>query len=285
MAGIFRYCVLIVIFYLITACSVPEEEVKTSTPTVPSITETPQASSSPTLSSSLTPTKFNNSITPTKAPVNQVCSPLDGISLSQLSESIVNPFQPPRSGSDDPHQGVDFASRLNGDSIALEGFPVATVLDGEVVAVIDNRFPYGNAIMIETSLNDLSRESIIQLQIPTLAPTRGPHPALTCPMESFTSTFDSEERSLYLLYAHLQDAAPYELEEEIQCGQILGATGSTGNALNPHIHLEIRVGPSGARFQSMAHYDTSATEEEMAAYCVWRVSDQFQLFDPMQLLE
>ena len=67
------------------------------------------------------------------------------------------------------------------------------------------------------------------------------------------------------------------------CGQAIGSVGMSGNALNPHLHLEVRVGPAGIRLESMAHYDTSATAQEMANYCRWRVSGLFQLVDPMQL--
>jgi hypothetical protein len=60
--------------------------------------------------------------------------------------------------------------------------------------------------------------------------------------------------------------------------------GDSGNALNPHLHLETRVGPAGARFSSLAHYDASASLEEMDNYCAWRVSGWFVLLDPLQLL-
>lgn len=285
MASILRLGWLFIIFIMLTACSSQVVQDNTPTHTLPSPSKSPQASTTPTSQPSSTPTKTEILITPTNTPVNQVCSPLDGISIAEISDTIVNPYYPPRIGSDDPHQGVDFAHRLDGNSIALEGFPVTAVLDGHVAAVIYDRFPYGNAVMIETPLEDMSVDYIDRLQMPTPAPTQSTHPALTCPKESFSSPINSGKRSLYLLYAHLQDAAPYELGDEIQCGQALGATGDTGNALNPHMHLEMRVGPSGVRFQSMAHYDTSATADEMAAYCVWRVSDLFQLLDPMHLLE
>jgi murein DD-endopeptidase MepM/ murein hydrolase activator NlpD len=68
---------------------------------------------------------------------------------------------------------------------------------------------------------------------------------------------------------------------EVSCGEKLGAIGSSGNALNPHLHLEARAGPAGADFASMAHYDASASPAEMRAYCDWRVSGLFQLIDPM----
>jgi hypothetical protein len=34
----------------------------------------------------------------------------------------------------------------------------------------------------------------------------------------------------------------------------------------------------------MAHYDNTAQTEEMGNYCMWRVSDVFQLVDPLRLL-
>jgi murein DD-endopeptidase MepM/ murein hydrolase activator NlpD len=285
MTGILRLSWSVILVILIAACSGPVIQDSTPTPTLYSPTKSPRASSRTTPLPSSIPTKTQTLPTPTKALISQVCSPLDDISLADISRTIVNPYHPPRAGSDDPHQGVDFAYRLDGDSIALEGFPVMAVLNGHVALVLEDRFPYGNAIMVEIALEDLSQDMIVQLQIPAPAPTRIPHPSLTCPMEVFTSTLDTDERSLYLLYAHLQEAPPYEPGEEIHCGQVLGATGSTGNALNPHLHLETRVGPSGVKFQSMAHYDTSATAEEMSIYCAWRVRDLFQLVDPMLLLE
>ena len=68
------------------------------------------------------------------------------------------------------------------------------------------------------------------------------------------------------------------------CGELIGATGDTGNALNPHLHVEMRVGPAGANFESMAHYESRASDVEMASYCQWRVSGEFVLVDPGLLL-
>jgi murein DD-endopeptidase MepM/ murein hydrolase activator NlpD len=89
---------------------------------------------------------------------------------------------------------------------------------------------------------------------------------------------------LYLLYAHLQVAPDLQLGDQVACGGAIGAIGDSGNALNPHLHLELRIGPQASRFHSMAHYDASATPEEMASYCTWRVSGQYQLIDPLKLL-
>jgi murein DD-endopeptidase MepM/ murein hydrolase activator NlpD len=72
--------------------------------------------------------------------------------------------------------------------------------------------------------------------------------------------------------------------DRVECGQSVGAIGSSGNALNPHLHLEARLGPAAARLASFAHYDSSASPEEMANYCAWRVSGLFQVVDPLRLL-
>ena len=82
----------------------------------------------------------------------------------------------------------------------------------------------------------------------------------------------------------MQDPVAFGLDDPIECGEQIGLIGQSGNALNPHVHLEARLGPSGARFSGMAHYDARATPEEMANYCAWRVSGVFQLMDPMQIL-
>ena len=58
----------------------------------------------------------------------------------------------------------------------------------------------------------------------------------------------------------------------------------SGNALNPHLHIEARIGPSDASFSSLAHYDASATIEEMQNYCLWRISGLFRVLDPLQVL-
>ena len=67
--------------------------------------------------------------------------------------------------------------------------------------------------------------------------------------------------------------------------EAIGAVGTTGNSVNYHLHLEMRIGPSDAMFSSMAHYMNNATNEEMHNYCVWRVSGVFQMLDPMQLFQ
>jgi murein DD-endopeptidase MepM/ murein hydrolase activator NlpD len=95
--------------------------------------------------------------------------------------------------------------------------------------------------------------------------------------------YDPQKRSIYLLYAHMEAPPALEPGGKVLCGQAIGTVGMSGNALNPHLRLELRVAPAGIRLESMAHYDNSATAREMANYCLWRVNGLFQLVNPMQL--
>jgi murein DD-endopeptidase MepM/ murein hydrolase activator NlpD len=196
---------------------------------------------------------------------------------------ISNPFAPPEPGSDNPHQGIDFSDRDPGSQMALSGRAVQAVLSGRVAGVVRDRFPYGNALLIETPIEGFPTQAISALNLPGIVPTLESRSALTCP-DGPVLEVDAERRSLYLLYAHLLEAPTVEAGGIISCGQVIGAIGASGNALNPHLHLEARIGPSGARFESLAHYDSSATVEEMSNYCIWRVSNLFQVVDPLRLL-
>ena len=225
--------------------------------------------------------------TPAPLPIDQKafmlpCSPLQGITIGQLSDLVNNPFQPPPPGRDDPHYGIDLAITKKG--VALAGHPVQAIFSGQVAAIIKDRFPYGNALLIETQLAGLPSSLIQGQNLATPPPTIEPHPALTCPQPPDDLLWEFDRRSLYILYAHLQNPTPFLLDESVPCSAVLGQIGQSGNALNPHLHLETRIGPSGARFSSMAHYASSASPEEMSNYCTWRVRGVFQAIDPLILL-
>jgi murein DD-endopeptidase MepM/ murein hydrolase activator NlpD len=248
-----------------------------SQPALPS----PSATAHPEATIPPTQTAIHSSPTPGLT----VCSPLEGISLDKIPEAIVNPYHPPPLGSDNPHQGIDLAQRRPGDQVALAGLPVHAVLPGRVASVLQDRFPFGNAVLVETRLDSMPDAWVNQLDLPSAQVTPTVRSALTCPPTSIPPAWETGARSLYILYAHMATAPALMQGDEVTCGQSLGNIGSSGNALNPHLHLEIRVGPAGARFASMAHYATSAKPEEMANYCVWSVSGLFQSIDPMRVLE
>jgi len=214
-------------------------------------------------------------------PTAVVCSPLLDYDIGDLLAMVVNPYAPPLEGKDDPHQGVDIAVRASGRGIALDGNIVQAILSGRVAGVIVDRFPYGNAIIVETSYDELPGEVLKNLPEPISRPWT--NTALTCPGVS-SIKLSSDQKSIYVIYAHLKEPTTLEIGTPIECGQNLGLIGSTGNALNPHLHLEARTGPSDVGLPSMAHYDASATTEEMASYCLWRVSGIFQLINPLVVL-
>jgi murein DD-endopeptidase MepM/ murein hydrolase activator NlpD len=155
------------------------------------------------------------------------------------------------------------------------------VLDGKVAAVINNRFPYGNMVIIESPITAIPDAGKTDHPLPTREPIQTPDPALTCPAGKDDYHPKSGDLSLYLLYAHLNQPVNLKIGEKVTCGQVIGAVGTTGNSVNYHLHLETRIGPSGAIFDSLGHYMNNVTEQEMHNYCMWRVSGVFQMVDPM----
>ncbi len=160
------------------------------------------------------------------------------------------------------HHGVDFAYyRRDGVGPHIEGTPVQSVLDGTVAALGSNPV-YGNYLIVETPFRNLP-VSLLDLY-----------------------ALDGSA-SLYLLYAHMQNLAPFNLGDSLDCAQKVGAVGDSGDQFfvsDPHLHIETRVGSSGIQFAPMSFYDTRASEEEKAEYLYWRTDETFTLYDPMLLL-
>ena len=213
-----------------------------------------------------------------------VCSPIENITLDEITEILSNPFAMPASGKDDGHHGADFAFYRFKDMVGMDGLSVNSLLPGTVAAVIIDRPPYGNTVIVETPLSDLPPQLLALLNLPEPQPTVEPFAALYCPELIPAPDWDYDQRSVYFLYAHMKDRPDLSPGDPVGCCQPLGEVGTTGISVNEHLHLELRVGPSGAHFASMAHYENSCTTEEMANYCVWRVSNAFQLIDPVQYI-
>jgi murein DD-endopeptidase MepM/ murein hydrolase activator NlpD len=191
----------------------------------------------------------------------RVCSPLASEEIEQLSEIISDPYKPPPPGRDERHHGVDFSYYRREERIGIEGEVVQSILPGVVSAVINNRLPYGNMVIIETPGENLPDALRTELKI------------------------DFGE-SLYHLYAHMIEPPLVNLLDNVECGQKIGMVGSTGYyVVNAHLHLETRIGPQDIVFDGMVFYDTSASQIEMDNYRRWRTGGEFIHFDPMTLFQ
>lgn len=281
-----RFAAWLILYAWLVACAPMQQDhsaFQLSAPVItPSATSSPGANPGPLPLQPTPPTQELYLASSTLPAAARVCSPFPDASQADLLAAISNPFAPPPPGSDDPHQGIDLAVQQQG--IALAGAPVWAVLSGSVAMVTADRFPYGYALLVETPLEALPPDVLVEIHLPAATPTLTPNPALNCPPMTPEPPWDLSARSLYVLYAHLEGQPAFRLDERVECGQMIGRIGQSGNALNPHLHLEARLGPAGARFVSMAHYDNAATTEEMGNYCVWRVSGVFQLLNPLDLL-
>jgi murein DD-endopeptidase MepM/ murein hydrolase activator NlpD len=281
--------IYVLLLYLLTACNASVQSAVTSIkPTetlLPLITKT----MTPVFTRGVTPTEdIRETLETVEAVENpiipMISSPIEGKAISDLVDMISNPFYPPVEGSDDPHQGVDFSDVDNLSRIALTGKGVQVMIGGQVVSVMSNRFPYGNAILI-VSTEDYLPENWIN----NILSSKKPIPwdintALTCPEGWNFPPEKQDQLGVYTLYAHLLDAPNYEIGDFITPGDKIGAIGMSGNALAPHLHVETRYGYIADFIGSMAHYDVTASLEEMSNYCRWRVSGWFRLIDPMEIL-
>ncbi len=257
---------------------------------LPKLTSTATQAALPTLRPSVTllPTSTATSAVNSTASSNVleglIASPLTGIAASELNEIITQTFVLPPKGEDSGHHGVDFAFWRRGDLESIEGTPVVSIFAGKVISAYPKiRTPYGYMVIIETPLSNLPIEVVNAIKLPEASQTPGsPSNRLTCPA-GFADWWSTDAKSLYVLYAHMAEPPLVKLGQTVKIGDQLGMVGNTGASSNPHLHLEMRIGPSNAVFNSMGHYDTTTTDQERHNYCMWRVSGEFELFDPMIL--
>jgi len=177
-----------------------------------------------------------------------------------LPQIISQPYNPPPAGSDARHHGLDFFYYQTDGQGSIAGEGIQSILPGIVAAVINDRLPYGNMIIIETPVSFLTQKLLGAFR-------------------------ESSDLSIYHLYAHMANASDLSIGDSISCGQILGQVGQTGyNISVPHLHLETRLGTPGVTFKDMAFYDTQATSSEGENYLRWRTSGEFEDFNPMLIL-
>lgn len=220
----------------------------------------------------------------TPEPHWQASVPLQYESFLSLGEIITNPFNPPGIGQDTGHFGVDFAYYRRGERLTIEGVEIYAVFSGIVNSVLDNQYPYGYTIIIETPLDAAFLGYLNSKPITYQVPTSHPGYRLHCPMDAVTSTGEAGKLSLYTLYAHMHALPIPATGQMVQSGDLLGAVGTSGYSVEPHLHLEMRIGPSSTNFGGMAHYQTNLPPEALAQYCLWRMSGIFMPLDAYDVL-
>ncbi|MFC2025696.1 M23 family metallopeptidase [Chloroflexota bacterium] len=222
---------------------------------LPKITQSPTFLATALLPS-LTPSVTH---TPSRTPVSSLCSPLTDHLIEVLPKIVSDAYDPPPRGHDDRHHGVDFTyyNYLGRDYI--QGVKVQSIFPAYVSASIPDSFPYGNLVILETPGSYLSSLLVEKLDI-------------------------EEGESLYTLYAHLEKQPDLVLGDQIQACQIFNEVGRSGNSNVYHLHLETRIGPSNAKFETMSAFIDGATAKDRENYRRWRISGEFRHLDPMDLL-
>ena len=270
---------------MLTACANIENSTDLSSD-IETVLPTATPTQSPTITETVIIQPTFTQAAATLPPINfEVCSPLEDETFETLPLIISKPLDIPGFGQDTGHHGVDFAYFKRGEQISIEGIEIYSILNGTTVLTLedDNPWhPYGFAVLVETPLTELPELLQQELLAGYLDVPDDPHYRLYCPdviNPVITGSF-----SVYHLYAHLEAIPTFSRGEEIICGSTIGMVGNTGQSSNPHLHLETRLGPSGASFTNMAHYDTF-TLEELSNYCLWRMSGYYQLFDPFLLFD
>ncbi|MCX6054917.1 MAG: peptidoglycan DD-metalloendopeptidase family protein [Chloroflexi bacterium] len=259
-----------------TSTSAP---ISTSTLEVAS-TQTPFATNLPIK----TPTLLATSTLSPAGGIFLLSSPLQGISTNELATIITQKFEAPAVGEDSGHHGVDLAFWKRGNLDSILGVPIQTIFSGKVASAYNKiRNPYGYMVIIETPLSELPKNIVDAMVFPTVTTPATASNRLTCPT-GFTDWWSTSSQSLYILYGHMNNPPSVKLGDVVKIGDILGQVGNSGASSNPHLHVEMRIGPSNASFTSMAHYVATATDLEMHNYCMWRISGQFKMMDPMELL-
>ncbi len=253
----------------------------TDTPTEV-ITSTSTALPSLTAVLTETPSATPDIPTPTQQ-AYEVCVPLELETFDSLKLILSKPLDIPAFGADNGHHGVDFSYFQRDDRKSIQGIEIYAILSGKVVTPLEDDIPYGYTIIMETPLSDLPQSLHDTLTSGYLPVPDDPHYRLYCP--DVTPPALTGDLSVYHLYAHMEVKPEVDTGDYITCGQNIGTVGNTGYSSNPHLHLETRLGPSGAEISNMAHYESSYTLDQLSTYCLWRMSGYFQLFDPFILFE
>lgn len=275
----FLFLLLIVI---LSACR-PARVTSTIVPATAAATETAAPTRTPQPSPTPSPTSIPPSPTATEIPF-AVCSPLEDETIDSLPLILVNPLVEPYAwGTDFGHPGLDFAYFQRDDRLSIEGIEIYAILSGQVALTLEDNYPYGYAVVIETPLSSLPegmQQSLMADYDPVPEDLEYQYNCPDVPTPTVTGDY-----SLYTLYAHLGSPPEFAKGDGVTCGQLLGQVGNSGWSSNPHLHLETRLGPAGLEIPTMAHYQSNASIEQLGNYCLWRSSGYYQIVDPYEILD
>ena len=251
-----------IIFLSLTGCTTPPSETPiveqasaTPSPFPPTATSRPPTDTSTPSPIPPTATPLPTS-TPTASPIppELPCSPLVGYEFVDFRLITARGFTAATPGKDDGHQAIDLSHYAFKEKGYIEGESIGAMYSGTIAAVVNDRWPYGNMVIVETPLDR------IQLQ----------------PDVDFAG-YDA----VYHLYAHMLETPVWAVGDEVNCGDVLGLVGNTGRSGNAHLHLETRLGARGQTFDSLSYYLADSTPAEQAEYLRWRVSEDFLALDPI----
>jgi murein DD-endopeptidase MepM/ murein hydrolase activator NlpD len=184
-------------------------------------------------------------------------TPLLGIGFGELHTIISQPYSVPDVHSDAGHHGVDLGS-YDFHGKLIYNWPILSVFSGKVAGEINNRYPVGNCIIIESSYDQL-------------------------PLEIVNETGINNNQSLYTMYCHMLNQATQKIGDVINVAQEIGLVGKS-QTVEAHLHLEMVIGPQNQVIPSMAYYTADATEDEKKTYLWWRTSGTFTSFNPMNII-
>lgn len=230
--------------------------------------------------------------------VDHAWSPLQGIATEDLrlitsyDYSVKYPFsEGPENNKNHPAIDLGFyttkyiPSYTGPELHTVDGWPIQAVLPGSVVVTVNDLYPYGNMIMIETPLDSLAPEYLAGFDLPQPYTQEELDLRFPCAKDQAPITWSEDSKSIYILYAHMKEPSALKTGVRVEGGEVIGAIGATGNTSESveHLHLEVRIGPSDAKFSTISAYFSSSTEEERYNYCIWALSEVFQSINPAQL--
>jgi murein DD-endopeptidase MepM/ murein hydrolase activator NlpD len=155
----------------------------------------------------------------TRRIVRGLLLPIEGVGLPTDPELLPNSARDYRGGF---HEGIDFP--------ADDGTPVHAVAPGTIVR-IDREYSEWSAEQRDQALAD--------------AVALGYTPSATLDLIRGRQVWIDHGGGIVSRYAHLSAVAALVVGTPVQRGEIIGLVGSSGLPEGgPHLHLEIRIGPS-----------------------------------------